>query len=62
MKMQAKPMLQSGKKIKRIIDPSLEGSVDETQMQRMVLAATLCLTRPMRLRPNMNQVCFRTHN
>ncbi|XP_057517879.1 protein kinase STUNTED-like [Amaranthus tricolor] len=52
----AKPMLQSGKKIKRIIDPSLEGSVDETQMQRMVLAATLCLTRPMRLRPNMNQI------
>ncbi|XP_057525906.1 protein kinase STUNTED-like isoform X2 [Amaranthus tricolor] len=52
----AKPMLQSGKIIKRIIDPCLKGSVDESQMQRMILAATLCLTRATRLRPNMDRI------
>ncbi|XP_021753068.1 probable receptor-like protein kinase At5g18500 isoform X2 [Chenopodium quinoa] len=54
--MWAKPRLQSGKLIKGILDPSLEGSVDEGQMQRMVLAAKLCLTRATRLRPNMDQI------
>ncbi|XP_021775414.1 probable serine/threonine-protein kinase PIX7 isoform X1 [Chenopodium quinoa] len=54
--MWAKPRLQSGKLIKGILDPSLEGSVDEPQMQRMVLAAKLCLTRATRLRPNMDQI------
>lgn len=51
-------MLQRGKLINEILDPSLEGSVEESQMQRMVLAATLCLTRATRLRPNMDQVMF----
>lgn len=54
--MWAKPMLQRGKLINEILDPSLEGSVEESQMQRMVLAATLCLTRATRLRPNMDQI------
>ncbi|CAO2813741.1 unnamed protein product [Amaranthus hypochondriacus] len=52
----AKPMLKSGKIIKRIIDPCLEGSIDESQMQRMILAATLCLTRATSLRPNMDRI------
>ncbi|XP_021851970.1 protein kinase STUNTED isoform X3 [Spinacia oleracea] len=55
--MWAKPKLQlGGKVIKGILDPSLEGSVDESQMQRMVVAATLCLTRATRLRPKMDQI------
>lgn len=54
--MWAKPKLQSGKLDQGILDPSLEGSVDESQMQRMVLAATLCLTRETRLRPTMDQI------
>lgn len=53
--MWAKPILQSGK-LRGILDPKLKANVDESQMQRMILAATLCLTRSARLRPNMNQI------
>lgn len=51
----AKPILESGK-LKELVDPILEGSFDECQMQRMFLAAALCLTRAARLRPNMGQI------
>ncbi|KAL2937103.1 Proline-rich receptor-like protein kinase PERK2 [Bienertia sinuspersici] len=51
--MWAKPMLASGK---LILDPSLDESIDGRQMKRMVFAATLCLTRATRLRPNMDQI------
>ncbi|XP_073526250.1 uncharacterized protein [Phyllobates terribilis] len=53
--MWAKPMLQDGK-LRGILDPKLRANVDGNQMQRMILAATLCLTRSARLRPNMTQI------
>ncbi|KAK2435145.1 Protein kinase superfamily protein [Trifolium repens] len=51
----AKPLIESGN-IKGLLDPKLEGKIDETQMQRMVLAASLCITRAARLRPKFNQI------
>ncbi|KAF2322728.1 hypothetical protein GH714_029638 [Hevea brasiliensis] len=53
--MWAKPMLDSGK-ARDIIDPNLEENFDEAQIQRMVLAAKLCITRSARLRPKMIEV------
>ncbi|XP_074312937.1 protein kinase STUNTED-like [Silene latifolia] len=53
--MWAKPILESGK-LSGILDPNLRGNFNECQMQRMVLAATLCLTRAARLRPTMAQI------
>ncbi|KAK1321088.1 putative proline-rich receptor-like protein kinase PERK11 [Acorus calamus] len=53
--MWATPMLEKGD-IAGILDPNLNGKFDEAQMQRMVLAASLCITRAARLRPHMSQV------
>jgi hypothetical protein len=52
---QAKPIIES-EAVKGILDPNLDGKYDEVQLQRMVLAATLCITRAARLRPKMSQV------
>lgn len=51
----AKPIIESGD-IKGLLDPKLEGKFDETQMKRMVLAASLCIARAARLRPKFNQI------
>lgn len=51
----AKPIIESGD-VKGLLDPNLEGKFDEAQMQRMVLAASLCITRAARLRPKLNQI------
>ncbi|XP_028787468.1 probable receptor-like protein kinase At5g18500 [Neltuma alba] len=51
----AKPIIESGN-IKGLLDSNLEGKFDEVQMQRMVKAANLCITRAARLRPKMNQI------
>ncbi|GAU33636.1 hypothetical protein TSUD_310440 [Trifolium subterraneum] len=51
----AKPILESGD-VKRLLDPNLEGKFDISQMNKMVLAASLCITQSARLRPAMNQV------
>ncbi|XVE67159.1 hypothetical protein DITRI_Ditri08aG0138300 [Diplodiscus trichospermus] len=53
--MWAKPIIESGD-VKGLLDPNLDGSINEIQMHRMVLAATLCLTRSARLRPKMSEV------
>ncbi|KAG6651581.1 serine/threonine-protein kinase CDG1-like [Carya illinoinensis] len=53
--MWAKPIIESGN-VKGILDPNLDGKYDEVQLQRMVLAATLCITRSARLRPKMSQI------
>ncbi|PIN19157.1 Serine/threonine protein kinase [Handroanthus impetiginosus] len=53
--MWAKPKLGS-KDFKSILDPNLDGNIDEAQMQRMALAAALCLTQAARLRPKMCQI------
>ncbi|KAL0348502.1 UNVERIFIED_CONTAM: putative receptor-like serine/threonine-protein kinase [Sesamum angustifolium] len=52
---QAKPKLESGN-LKSMLDPNLDGSIDEAQMHRMALAAKLCLTQAARSRPTMNQI------
>ncbi|GAB2291946.1 hypothetical protein Dimus_026196 [Dionaea muscipula] len=53
--MWAKPILECGK-LRGILDPGLDGNPEEGQLQRMILAATLCLTRAARLRPRMSQI------
>ncbi|KAK9129429.1 hypothetical protein Sjap_009916 [Stephania japonica] len=53
--MWAKPILESGE-IKSILDPDLEENYDEIQLQRMILAATLCITRVARLRPKISEI------
>ncbi|KAG8503739.1 hypothetical protein CXB51_001736 [Gossypium anomalum] len=53
--MWAKPIIESGD-VKGILDPNLNGNINETQMHRMVRAATLCITRSGRLRPKMRQI------
>lgn len=52
---QAKPKIEVGD-VKGLLDPNLDGNFDEGQMQRMVLAANLCITRAARLRPEMREV------
>ncbi|KAH8498118.1 hypothetical protein H0E87_017152 [Populus deltoides] len=51
----AKPIIESGNAI-GLVDPNLNGNFDEVQMQRMVLAATHCITRAARLRPKMSEI------
>ncbi|KAK6143368.1 hypothetical protein DH2020_023716 [Rehmannia glutinosa] len=53
--MWAKPKLDSGD-LRSILDPNLDGNVDEAQMQRIALAAKLCLTQAARIRPKMHQI------
>ncbi|XP_052880774.1 protein kinase STUNTED isoform X1 [Gossypium arboreum] len=53
--MWAKPIL-SGGKVSQLLDPSLADGYDCDQMERMVLAATLCLRRAPRARPQMGVV------
>ncbi|XP_040968352.1 pto-interacting protein 1 isoform X3 [Gossypium hirsutum] len=53
--MWAKPIIESGD-VKGILDPNLNGNINETQMHRMIRAATLCITRSGRLRPKMRQI------
>lgn len=53
--MQAKPVIESGD-VRGILDPNVDGKHDEVQLRRMVLAATLCITRSARLRPKMIEV------
>ncbi|KAA8546111.1 hypothetical protein F0562_020438 [Nyssa sinensis] len=51
----AKPKLERGD-LRSILDPNLDEKIDEVQMQRMAIAATLCLRRAARLRPKMSQI------
>ncbi|XP_059653981.1 protein kinase STUNTED isoform X2 [Cornus florida] len=53
--MWAKPKLERGD-LASILDPNLDNEISEVQIQRMALAATLCLTRSARLRPKMNEI------
>jgi hypothetical protein len=52
---QAKPILNGGK-VSQLLDPILGDSCDRDQMERMVLAATLCVRRAPRARPQMSLV------
>ncbi|KAK4429609.1 Proline-rich receptor-like protein kinase PERK1 [Sesamum alatum] len=53
--MWAKPILNS-EKFATLLDPSLGSSYDHDQVERMVLAASLCIRRAPRARPQMNLV------
>ena len=53
--MQATPLLESGN-LKALLDPKTNGKFDVVQMQRMVLAATLCVRQTTRLRPKVSRV------
>ncbi|PON57800.1 Phosphorylase kinase, gamma catalytic subunit [Parasponia andersonii] len=53
--MWAKPRLER-RDVKGLLDPDLDGKVDEIQMKRMALAAKLCLTRSARLRPSISEI------
>ncbi|QCE15721.1 probable receptor-like serine/threonine-protein kinase At5g57670 [Vigna unguiculata] len=51
--MWASPILNSGK-VLQLLDPSLGENYDHEEMEKMVLAATLCIKRAPRARPQMN--------
>lgn len=53
--MWAKPILDGGK-VSKLLDPSLGSDYDHDQIDRMVLAATLCIKRDPRLRPQVSLV------
>ncbi|CAN4107352.1 unnamed protein product [Withania somnifera] len=53
--MWAKPKLESGN-FNAILDENLNICVEDDQVQRMILAARLCLTQAARLRPNISQI------
>ncbi|GFP89857.1 proline-rich receptor-like protein kinase perk1 [Phtheirospermum japonicum] len=53
--MWAKPILNS-KKFARLMDPDLGSCYDHEQVERMVLAASLCIRRAPRARPHMSLV------
>ncbi|XP_043722080.1 uncharacterized protein LOC122669387 [Telopea speciosissima] len=53
--MWAKPILEGGK-ITQLLDPSFGDNYDRDQMERMVLAATLCIRRSPRSRPRISLV------
>lgn len=53
--MWASPILSSGK-VAHLLDPSLGGNYDQDQMERMVLAASLCIRRAPRVRPQMSLI------
>lgn len=53
--LQATPILNSGK-VLQLLDPSLGENYDHGEMEKMVLAATLCIKRAPRARPQMSLV------
>uniref|UniRef100_A0A5B7BQY2 Putative L-type lectin-domain containing receptor kinase II.1 n=1 Tax=Davidia involucrata TaxID=16924 RepID=A0A5B7BQY2_DAVIN len=53
--MWAKPILNGGK-VALLLDPSLGNNYDPDQIERMALAATLCIRRAPRARPKMSLV------
>lgn len=53
--MWAKPILHGGK-TKEIVDPCLSNEYDSDRLERMILAASLCIKRAARSRPKMSLV------
>lgn len=52
---QAKPILHGGK-TKELVDPCLSNEYDSDQLERMILAASLCIRTAARSRPKMSLV------
>ncbi|XP_042435793.1 pto-interacting protein 1-like [Zingiber officinale] len=40
-----------------LVDPKLDADYDKDQMRRMILAASLCITRIAQFRPAINKIC-----
>lgn len=55
--LQAKPILTEGK-VSQLLDPSLGSDYNHDQIGRMILAATLCIRRAPRLRPQISLVSW----
>ncbi|KAJ6366256.1 hypothetical protein OIU77_002775 [Salix suchowensis] len=53
--MWAKPILEGGK-VSELLDPHLGSEYDNDHIERMVLAATLCISRSPRCRPQMSLI------
>lgn len=53
--MWAKPILNGGK-VSQLLDPSLGNNYNQGQVERMILAATLCIRHAPRTRPQMSFV------
>ncbi|XP_033139806.1 probable receptor-like serine/threonine-protein kinase At5g57670 isoform X5 [Brassica rapa] len=53
--MWAKPLIETGNE-NELLDPEIIETYDETEFQRMVLAATNCLTRSATHRPSIKQI------
>lgn len=53
--MWAKPILNEGK-VSKLLDPCMGNSYSQDQIERMVLAATLCIRRTPRARPHMSLI------
>ncbi|CAK7346155.1 unnamed protein product [Dovyalis caffra] len=51
----ATPLLES-RNLKALLDPKMDRDFDIVQIQRMVLAATLCVRQTARLRPQVSQI------
>lgn len=51
----AKPLLNGGK-VLQLLDPCISSQYNHEQMERMVLAATMCIRRAPRARPQMSHV------
>ncbi|XP_078173683.1 protein kinase STUNTED-like [Carex rostrata] len=49
------PILKKGD-INELLDPALDGKYNEAEARRMALAASLCLIRSARLRPQISQI------
>ncbi|KAK7410910.1 hypothetical protein VNO78_02124 [Psophocarpus tetragonolobus] len=58
--MWATPILKGGK-FSQLLDPSLGSEYDDGQMKRMILAATLCIRRIPRLRPQISLILKLLH-
>lgn len=58
--MWAKPILQGGK-VKELVDPSLGDEYDNDQMERMILAASLCIRRSAHSRPRIAPILKLLH-
>lgn len=58
MILQANPILKGGK-VSELLDPSLgSAESDQEKIERMILAATLCIRRSPKLRPCISVVSF----
>ncbi|KAF5798175.1 putative protein kinase RLK-Pelle-RLCK-VI family [Helianthus annuus] len=57
----AKPLME-GNQIKELVDPSLGDDYDQQEMERAILAASLCIELTPVLRPRMSQVVMLLRN